>query len=83
MPKRVLAHAGRILDRRAAGGQPGRVPGVDLLGAVEREADRAAVGVGGGLAVDRLGDHEHRTPAAVAQPALVVGPAPACRTGAS
>jgi hypothetical protein len=36
-----LAHAGRVLDRGAAIGDPGFVPGRSLLRAVHREANRA------------------------------------------
>src|SRR5688500_13890621 len=46
------AHPRRILDRLAAGLDARLVPGVGLLGAVHREADRAAVADGRRLAVD-------------------------------
>ena len=50
--------AGRILDRRAAIGDAGGVPGIDLFGARGHEADGRAVAVAARLAVDRLTDAE-------------------------
>src|SRR3954447_12882313 len=67
-----LAVTGRILDRRPARFDARRVPGIELFGAVEREADRAAIGVGRRRAVDWLGNHEDGALAAVNEPTLVI-----------
>src|SRR5690606_28175893 len=53
-----LAQTRRVLDGAPAGRHPGVVEGVDRLGRPGREADGAAVGVAGRLAVDRLADGE-------------------------
>src|SRR5437016_4769042 len=74
LAERILAIARRILDWHAAGLDPRLVPSIDLFRAVEREADCPAVGVTCRMPVDWRSDHEHRALAAVAQPALVVGP---------
>src|SRR5690606_10490767 len=56
---RAFAHAGRVLDGDAAGGHARRVPRVHLGRGFAGETDGAAVGVGGGLAVDRQAHAEH------------------------
>src|SRR5580658_7500149 len=58
LPGGALADARRVLDRRAAVGDPGLVPSRGLLGAAHHEADRAAIGTAGRLTVDRLRHHE-------------------------
>src|SRR3954451_1088369 len=67
-----LAVTGRILDRRPARFDARLVPGIDLFGAVEREANRAAIGVRRRRAVDWPGNHEDRALAAVNEPTLVI-----------
>src|SRR5207237_8734381 len=69
----ILAITGRVLNGLATGSDAALVPGIDFFGSVEGEADGAPVGVIGGLTVDRPGDHEYRTLATIAGPALVVG----------
>jgi hypothetical protein len=64
-----LAHAGRVLDRGAAIGDPGFVPGRGLVRAAHREADRAAIGMAGRLAIDRFRHHEAPAIVRVSQPA--------------
>jgi hypothetical protein len=64
-----LAHARRVLDRGAAIGNPGFVPGRGLFRAAHREANRAAIGMAGRLAIDRFGDHEAPAIVCVSQPA--------------
>ena len=68
----TFAIAGRLLTRRAARFDASLVPGVDFFGTVEVEPDRPAIGVMRRLAVDRPGNHEHRSIAAIGEPALVV-----------
>src|SRR6516225_732384 len=64
-----LAHAGRVFDRRAAIRDTGFVPCLGLLGIAHREADRAAIGMAGRLAIDRLGHHETPAIVRITQPA--------------
>src|SRR5207302_9339391 len=64
-----LAHARRVFDRRAAIRDAGFVPCLGLFGIAHREADRAAIGMAGWLAVDRLGYHENPTIMPIPQPA--------------
>ena len=72
----AAAYARRVFDGLAAGGHAGFVPGVHLFGAVHGDADGAAVGVGGRLAVDGLGDDVAAAIVAVDHPPLggVLGP---------
>jgi hypothetical protein len=70
-----LAQAGGLLDRSAAVRASGFMPGLRVRGAVDDKADRAAIGVRRGLAVDRLRHHEGRAFMRVDQPALLVLPA--------
>ena len=67
-----LAHAGRVLDRGAAVGEAGGVPGGGVPGTVGGEADGAAVGATGGGAVDRRGQQEAAAVVGVDQAALGV-----------
>jgi len=64
-----LAHARRVLDRRAAIRDSGFVPRVGLFGIAHREADCAAVGMVGRLAVDGFGHHETPAIVGISQPA--------------
>src|SRR3954467_2924487 len=68
----ALADAGRVLDRGAAILRPGLVPGIRLVGAAHREADRGAVPVGGGATIDWRRDHEDAAIVEIDQAALVV-----------
>src|SRR6478672_13181464 len=63
------ANTGRIFDGCAAIRHPGFVPGVGLFGTCHCEADRAAVGVRGCLAIDRFAHHEPSAVMHVDQPA--------------
>src|SRR5688572_21477682 len=65
----ALAHARRVFDRCAAIRDPGFVPCLDLFGIAHREADRAAIGSRGRLAVDGFGHHETRAIVRICQPA--------------
>jgi hypothetical protein len=56
--ERRFARAGRLLDRGAAIGEAGGMPCLDRLGRTGGEADRAAIGMAGGLAVDRLAQQQ-------------------------
>jgi len=71
LPGGRLAHPGRVLDRLAAIRDTGFVSCVDLFWTAHREADRAAVGVVGRLAVDGFGHHETPAIVCVGQPASV------------
>src|SRR5438067_1183287 len=64
-----LAYARRVLDRRAAIGDAGFMPGVDLIRTARREADGAAIRMAGRLAVDRFRHHETPAIVRVSQPA--------------
>src|SRR5579863_759074 len=68
----ALSNAWRVLDRLAAIRNSGLVPRVRLFLACHREADRAAVGVRGRLAIDGLANHEPAAVMRVNQPALGV-----------
>src|SRR5688572_32294551 len=65
----ALAHARRVFDRRAAIRYPGLMPCLGLFGIAHREANRAAIGSGGRLAVDGFGHHETRAIVRICQPA--------------
>src|SRR5215216_1469909 len=58
----ALTCPGRIFDRGAAVLHARFMPSIGLGGILHHEADRAGVGVGGRLMVDRLCDHEATAP---------------------
>src|SRR5579872_4108162 len=65
----IRADARRVLDRRAAIRNAGFVPGFGLRRVLHHKPDRAAIGIAGRLAVDRLGHHETAAIMRVSQPA--------------
>jgi hypothetical protein len=70
----ALANARWVLDRLAAVRDSGVVPSGGLFRARHREADSAAVGVAGRLAIDGFAHHEQSAVMQVKQPALGVLP---------
>ena len=72
-PERALTQARWLLDRRTAVGHRRVVEGLQLLRRAALERDRAAVGRGGWLAVDGLGDAEAAAVVPVEQAGLPGG----------
>lgn len=65
----LTAKSRRIFDRRATIRDTGFVPGSGLFWAGHRQTDRAAIGVSGWFAIDRLAHHQHAAVVHVAQSA--------------
>src|SRR5688572_29420844 len=70
---RTITPAGGILDALAARGNSRIVEGLHLLGRVAGKADRAAIGMAGCLAIDRLADAEDASLGAVEDASLGIG----------
>src|SRR3982751_6753592 len=74
LSERTLAQTGRVLDGRSPGGYAGIMPGADLFGRFEIEADGGAIAVARLSAVERRTHHQHRSVVPVIDPLFVLHP---------